>query len=324
MKVLITGASGFVGTVICRRATQYSEFSSICGVFRNPQSLPSLSRPENFSVIVSPSLYDLAESSEILGEVDCVIHLAARVHQMGDKAADPLAEFRAVNTTATSSLARAAAKAGVKRFIYLSSIKVHGEETSYRAPYSESDQCVPVDPYGISKWEAEEQLRQIASQTALEVVIIRPPLVYGPGVKANFRQMLSVVQKGIPLPLGAIRNRRSIVYVENLADAIINSALHPAAANQTFLVSDGEDLSTPQLIRHVAQSLQCPPRLLPIPVPCLKLIGKLIGKSSAVSRLTGSLVVDSTKIRQTLNWQPPYTLNQGLQATADWFKSTNS
>jgi nucleoside-diphosphate-sugar epimerase len=325
MKILITGSSGFVGQIVTNRlASEYPIFSSIHAVCRQPNQPASLSLHPKVSYVIAPSLEELNRNTKLLASTDCIIHLAARVHQMNDKAADPLAEFRAVNTTVTLHLAQAAAAAGVCRFIYLSSIKVHGEETAGIAPYTESDILTPQDPYGISKWEAETQLKQLASQTGLEVVILRPPLVYGPKVKANFLQMLRIVQKGIPLPLGAIRNRRSLIYVENLADAIINAALHPAAANQTFLVSDGEDLSTPQLIRHVAQSLQCPPRLLPIPVPCLKLIGKLAGKSAAVSRLTGSLVIDSTKIRQTLNWQPPYTLDQGLQATADWFKSTNT
>jgi UDP-4-keto-D-QuiNAc 4-reductase len=325
MKVLITGASGFVGQIVATRiAAQYPIFTTISAVFRQPNLPTAFPLHPRISPVIAPSLEALAKNTKLLANIDCIIHLAARVHQMNDQVADPLTEFRAVNTTATLQLAQAAAAAGVRRFIYLSSIKVHGEETAGISPYTESDILTPQDPYGISKWEAETQLKQLASQTGLEVVILRPPLVYGPKVKANFLQMLRIVQKGIPLPLGAIRNRRSLIYVENLADAIINAALHPAAANQTFLVSDGEDLSTPQLIRHVAQSLHCPPRLLPIPAPCLKLIGKLTGKSSAVSRLTGSLVVDSTKIRQTLNWQPPYTLDQGLQATADWFKSTNA
>jgi nucleoside-diphosphate-sugar epimerase len=231
---------------------------------------------------------------------------------MNDQVADPLAEFRSVNSTATYNLAQAAAKAGVRRFVYLSSIKVHGEETPHISPYTELDVLSPQDPYGMSKWEAENQLKKLAHQTRLEVVILRPPLVYGPRVKANFLQMIRTVKKGIPLPLGAIRNQRSLVYVENLADAIINAAIHPAAANQTFLISDGEDLSTPQLIRRVARSLDCPPRLLSIPVSWLKLMGKLTGKSATVSRLTGSLVIDSSKIRNTLSWTPPYT-------TADWY-----
>jgi nucleoside-diphosphate-sugar epimerase len=325
MKVLITGANGFVGQAVCQRIVAcYPQFTTVYALVRHPDAWRSQSAAPQIKQIVFPSLAELADASELLAEVDCIIHLAARVHQMNDRATDPLAEFRAVNTSSTIALATTATKAGVRRFIYLSSIKVHGEETTAQTAYSEVDQLHPNDPYGISKFEAEAQLRQLAERSNLEVVIIRPPLVYGPGVKANFLQMLRIVDKGIPLPLGAIRNRRSLIYVENLADAIITSAHHPAAANQTFLVSDGEDVATAQLIRHIATAMRRSPRLLPIPVFCLKLLGGLFGKSAAVSRLTGSLVINSNKIRQTLNWQPPYTLNQGLQITADWFKSSQS
>lgn len=318
MNILITGANGFVGKVVCDRiALKYPIFTSIYAVCRKPDLIDAFH--PSIKPIISSSLDDLAANTELLSKIDCIIHLAARVHQMKDQASDPLAEFRAVNTTTTCNLAKAATKVGVKRFIYLSSIKVHGEETSKTSPYTESDQLFPQDPYGLSKWEAENQLMQLASQSELEVVILRPPLVYGPKVKANFFQMIRTIEKGIPLPLGAIRNQRSLVYVENLADAIINAAIHPAAANQIFLVSDGEDISTPNLIRKIAKALHCSPRLLPIPVFWLKLMGKLTGKSAPVSRLTGSLTVNSLKIRKTLNWTPPYTLDQGLQATADWY-----
>ncbi|MBE9028899.1 SDR family oxidoreductase [filamentous cyanobacterium LEGE 11480] len=322
MNILITGANGFVGQAVCQRIlAQYPEIGSIYAVCRRP-SLPQslLDQPQIQPVIVQ-SLAELAASTQLLSQVDCIIHLAARVHQMNDQSADPLAEFRAVNTAAPCQLAQAAARAGVRRFIYLSSIKVHGEASSAVEAYAESDQLRPSDPYGISKWEAEVQLQQIALQTGLEVVILRPPLVYGPMVKANFLQMLRVVQRRIPLPLGAVQNRRSLVYVGNLADAIIVSAQHPAAANQTFLVSDGEDLSTPQLLRRIARSFNQSPRLLSLPVGLLQLIARLTGKSAAVSRLIGSLVVDSHKIQQTLAWQPPYTVDQGLQATVDWLKA---
>jgi nucleoside-diphosphate-sugar epimerase len=320
MNILITGANGFVGQAVCNRIrSNYPIFNSIFAVYRNPDYLDNPSHHPSISPVISPSLDNLATNPELLSNIDCIVHLAARVHQMNDQVSDPLAEFRSVNTTATYNLAQAAAKAGVRRFIYLSSIKVQGEETPTISPYTELSTPSPQDPYGISKWEAEEQLKDVAHQTGLEVVILRPPLVYGPRVKANFLQMFRTVHKGIPLPLGAIQNKRSLVYVENLADAIINTAIHPAAANQTFLISDGEDISTPQLISRIAQALKRPPRLLPIPVSWLTLIGRLTGKSAIVNRLTGSLVVNSEKIRNTLNWTPPYTLNQGLQATANWY-----
>lgn len=324
MKILITGANGFVGQVVCNRLRKYPIFTSIYAVYRSPNLLSTDYLTVTTTPIISPSLNDLVKNTDLLSKIDCIIHLAARVHQMNDQVVDPLTEFRAVNTTATYNLAQAAARAGVRRFVYLSSIKVHGEETDQTSPYRESDPLSPQDPYGISKWEAEQKLKELAAQTGLEVVIIRPPLVYGPNVKANFLQMLRTIQKGIPLPLGSIRNKRSLVYVENLADGIINAAIHPAGANQTFLISDGEDLSTPQLIRRVAKSLGCPPRLLSIPVFFLKLLGKLTGKSAAISRLTSSLVIDSQKIQTTLNWIPPYTLDEGLQATADWYLSRSS
>jgi nucleoside-diphosphate-sugar epimerase len=238
---------------------------------------------------------------------------------MDDQAEDPLTAFRAINTEASKILARSAAQAGVKRFIYLSSIKVNGEGTPPRQSYTEIDTPQPVDPYGISKQEAEEHLRQIATETGLEVVIIRPPLVYGPSVKANFLQMMRIIDKGIPLPLGSIHNQRSLIYVQNLADAVINSAISPAAANQTFLVSDGHDISTPDLIKQIAFSLNKKPNLLPIPPKLLKLAGQLTQKSDTVDRLAGSLVIDSSKIRQTLNWTPPYTFQEGIQKTCDWY-----
>jgi nucleoside-diphosphate-sugar epimerase len=322
MNILITGANGFVGQALCQHLARQSPFiQQIYAAIRHPDQAHQINTIPHLLPTITPSLNDLA-SNQLLSQVDCIVHLAARVHQMHDRAAHPLAEFRAVNATATATLALAAAKAGVRRFIYLSSIKVHGEKTSHDSPYQETDQLTPLDPYGISKWEAEQQLRSIAAQTGLEVVIIRPPLIYGPRVKANFLQMMKVVQKDIPLPLGAIRNRRSLIYVENLVDAIQAAIIHPAAANETFLVSDGADLSTPQLIRHIAPSLNKSPKLLPIPVSCLRFIGKLAGKSAAIERLTGSLVVDSSKIRHRLNWTPPYTVDQGLKATAEWFKSS--
>ena len=255
---------------------------------------------------------------DALAGVDIVIHLAARVHIMQDTATDPLTEFRRVNLHGTERLALQAANAGVKRFVFISTIKVHGEETP--APYTTDSPAKPSDPYGISKWEAELTLRRIEEETCLEVVVVRPTLVYGPVVKANFLNLMKVVQKGIPLPLASINNSRSLIYVGNLVDALTTSAVHPAAAGKTYLVSDGEDVSTPELIRRVAAALGVPARLFPVPVPLIHLAGAVTGKRTAVNRLLGSLTVDSSRIRNELEWKPPFTMEEGLRETAKWFK----
>jgi nucleoside-diphosphate-sugar epimerase len=236
---------------------------------------------------------------------------------MDDLAADPLSEFRKVNTEGTKQLAREAAKAGVKRLVYVSSIKVNGEETD--VPYTEDSQTNPTDPYGISKWEAEQALRQIEAEEGLEVVIVRPTLVYGPGVKANFLNMMKAVQRGIPLPLASISNKRSLIYVGNLVDALATCAVHPAAGGETFLISDRDDVSTPELIRRTASALGVPARLFHVPLSVMRLAGTLCGKSASVNRLTGSLTVDSSKIRRKLDWQPPFTMPEGLEETARWY-----
>jgi nucleoside-diphosphate-sugar epimerase len=258
----------------------------------------------------------------VLRDVDIVIHLAARVHVMHDVASDPLEEFRRVNVAGTERLARSAVASGVKRLVYVSSIKVNGEATNGATKFSEVDSPCPQDPYGVSKYEAEQALHRISEETGLEVVIVRPPLVYGAGVKGNFIQMLKVLAKGVPLPLASVHNRRSLVYVENLADALIACAIHPAAAGQTYLVSDGEDISTSQLLRSLGDALGAPARLIPCPPTLLNLAGRLTGRTAQVERLLGSLQVDSGKIRRQLDWTPPYTLQQGLQTTAEWYRNS--
>jgi UDP-glucose 4-epimerase len=245
--------------------------------------------------------------------VDVVVHLAARVHVMDDMDQNPLASYRATNLDATPNLARQAADARVKRFVFISSIKVNGEGGD--AAYREIDAPAPADAYAISKWEAEQGLWRIARETGLEVVILRPPLVYGPGVKANFLRLMQLIQKGWPLPLGAIRNRRSLLYLGNLVDAIRLCAEHPAAAGQTFLLDDGEAVSTPDLIRAVAHAMGRTARLPAVPVRVIEFAGVLLGKRAAVARLTGSLWVDSSLIRSQLNWTPPYSMEAGLAAT---------
>ena len=325
MKYLVTGANGFVGKALCP-ALQHRGYE-VRAAHRS--SLPEKAQAE---VVVGP-IDDRTDWTAALAGVEVVIHLAARVHIMHDDVADPLAAFRQVNVSGTEHLARSSAASGVKRLVYVSTIKVNGERTSCLAAptvrplpansaFTETDQSNPQDPYGISKWEAEQALHRVAQDTGLEVVIVRPPLIYGPGVKGNFVQMLAVIARGIPLPLASINNLRSLLYVENLVDALINCAIHPAAAGQTYLLCDGEDISTPDLLRRLATALGMPPRLFPCPPALLKLAGKLTGKSEQVERLLGCLQVDSGKIRRDLNWQPPYTLQQGLQATADWYRNT--
>jgi len=307
MKALVTGASGFVGTALCARLVA-------CGVEVAPAVRSTSGLPHE---VVVGNLDASTDWRPALTGCDAVVHLAARVHVMDDSAQNPLALYRATNLDATLNLARQAAQAGVKRFVFISSIKVNGEGRD--APYRETDVPAPDDAYAISKWEAEQGLQKIAADTGLEVVILRPPLVYGPGVKANFLRLMQMVKRGWPLPLGAIRNRRSLLYLDNFVDAIRVCIEHPAAAGQTFLLDDGEPVSTPDLIRAVARAMGRPARLLAMPVGVLELAGALLGKRAAVARLTGSLFVDGSAIRSRLGWTPPYSLQQGLAATvADW------
>ncbi len=233
---------------------------------------------------------------------------------MDESATDPLREFRRVNVEGTLNLARQAAACGVRRFIFVSSVKVNGESTEAAHPFTAQQAPAPLDPYGISKMEAEQGLCQIAAETGMEVVIIRPPLVYGPGVKANFSALMRAVQRGLPLPLALVRNQRSLIALDNLVDFIITCATHPKAANQTFLVSDGQDLSTPELIRKIALAADVPARLLPVPVWALQAGARLLGKGDAMQRLCGNLQVDISKARELLGWVPPVSVEDGLRA----------
>lgn len=309
VSVLVTGASGFVGQVLCIEATLRS--MHVRGAVRSACELP-----DGTELVVVGSIDGATGWSIALRGVDVVIHLAARVHVMKDSAADPLAEFLKVNLHGTANLARQAAQAGVKRLVYVSSIKVNGEETRDGQKYSEADLPAPQDPYSISKWEAEQALHRIAQETGLEVVIVRPPLVYGPGVKGNFARMMGAVAGHAPMPFASVRNQRSLIYVNNLVDALIACATHSAAAGQTYLVCDGEDISTPDLLRQLAAVMGVSSRLFPCPPALLRLAAKLTGKSEQMERLLGSLQIDDAKIRRELNWQPPFSLNQGLRATA--------
>jgi UDP-N-acetyl-alpha-D-quinovosamine dehydrogenase len=316
-RFLVTGANGFVGqplsAEIVRRGGQ------VKAALRAPNPLFN----DNESVVLG-RIDGRTDWAEAVRDIDVVIHLAARVHVMHDDSANPLAEFRRTNVDGAERLARSAVACGVKRMVYVSSIKVNGEVTRGNQEFTEADAPSPQDPYAISKWEAEQVLRRIADETGLEVVIVRPPLVYGPGVKGNFMQMLSVVARGIPLPFASVKNLRSLVYVENLADALLACATHPAAAGQTYLVSDGEDVSTPDLLRQLASEMEVPARLFSCPVGLLQLAGRLTGKTRQLERLLGSLRVDSGKIRSDLNWVPLYSLQQGLRATAEWYRTEHN
>lgn len=311
--VLLTGATGFVGRALVARLL--TDNVLLTAAVRKKATVLGKQAKQ----VVVPELTAQTEWQSALAGQDVVIHSAARVHVMNDQSADPLAEFRNVNVEGTLNLARQAAAAGVKRFIFISSIKVNGEGTAPGRPYTASDTPVPQDPYGISKMEAEEGLRLIAQETGMGVVIIRPVLVYGPGVKANFRSMMNWMNKGVPLPLGAINNRRSLVSLDNLVDLIVTCIDHPAAANQTFLVSDDEDLSTTEMLRRMARALGKPARLIPVPSAWLESGAALLGKRAVAQRLCGSLQVDTSHTRETLNWTPPVSVDEGFRATAAAF-----
>lgn len=303
MKIAVSGATGFVGQALCSHLLAHDH--AVVPVVRHASGLAG-------EVIVG-NIDGATDWQPALSGCDAVVHLAARVHVMDDTTQNPLALYRATNTYATLNLARQAAQAGVKRFVFISTIKVNGEGRD--TPYRETDVPAPEDAYAISKWEAEQGLRQIAADTGLEVVILRPPLVYGPRVKANFQRLIHIVNRGWPLPLGAIRNRRSLLYLGNFVDAIRLCVEHPAAAGQTYLLDDGQVVSTPELIRAVARAMGRPSRLLVVPVSLLRFAGKLLGKRAAVDRLTGSLYVDSSAIRSRLGWVPPFSMEAGLSAT---------
>jgi nucleoside-diphosphate-sugar epimerase len=244
--------------------------------------------------------------------VDVVIHLAARVHVMHDRSQDPLAAFMAVNAEGTRQLAEQAAAAGASRFIFVSSATVNGEQTRPGSPYTVADAPSPKDPYGESKWEAEKMLHEVASRTGLEIVIVRPPLVYGRDVKANFARLIGLVRRGVPLPLGAVDNRRSLVGLNNLVDLLVRCVHHPRAAGQTFLVSDGDDLSTPSLIRELGTAMGCPAKLFPVPVSILRLGGRLLGRTDEIGRLIESLQMDIRHTCETLEWRPPFSVQSEL------------
>ena len=312
MTVLVSGATGFVGKALCAELLRRGH-----GV-RAAVRAASL-QADNGETVSVGEINGETDWTEALSGIKVVIHLAARVHVMHDTATDALAEFRKVNVDGALNLARQSVEVGVQRFIFISSIKVNGEGTLPGQLYTAEDQPAPVDPYGISKREAEDALRQLASETGMEVVIIRPPLIYGPGVKANFQSMMRCLDRGLPLPLGAIKNRRSLLALDNLIDLIISCMTHPAAANQTFLAGDGEDLSTPELLRRMAAALGKKARLAPVPEPILMLGARLLGRQAIAQRLCGSLQVDIAKARDLLGWRPPVSIDEALRKTALYY-----
>jgi len=306
MKVLLTGATGFLGARLAEVLTNRSDMELSAAV-RRPVEVPAE------RIVQVPELDGSTDWSEAVHGQTVVIHAAARAHVMKDTATDPLVEYRRVNVDGTLNLARQAADAGVKRFVFISSIKVNGEETPLGAPFTADDQAMPKDPYGVSKWEAEQGLKQLASETGIEVVIIRPPLVYGPGVKGNFASMIKLVDKGLPLPFGAIHNQRSLVALDNLVDLIVTCAMHPKAANQVFLAGDGQDLSSTALLRGVAHAMGKPSRLIPVPESLLRSAAHMLGKRGLAKRLLGSLQVDISKAQTLMDWTPPISVEEGLR-----------
>jgi nucleoside-diphosphate-sugar epimerase len=305
--LLVTGGTGFLGRALVGRLQR--EGRPLRALVRDRSRVPAGVEP------IEGDLERTTDWSSVVGGCDAVIHLAARVHVMDEQEADPLAAFRKVNRDATLSMAEAAAKAGVRRFIYISSIKVNGEATT-TAPFRATDPAAPIDPYGISKWEAEQGLAAIGARTGLEIVVIRPPLIHGPGAGGNLRRLLRLVARGIPLPFGAIRNSRRMVGVANLSDLIATSLGHPAAPGEPLLAGDAESISTPEMVRMLASTLGRPARLVPVPVSLVRLAGRLTGLKPEIERLTGSLEVDISRTIGRLGWTPPQSLADGVSAMA--------
>ena len=311
--ILVTGANGFVGRALC--AVAVVRGTAVRGITRAPGEL--LTGIENCVVRAIDGNTDWQHG---LMDCDAVIHLAARAHVMQEAATDPLAEFRRVNVQGTLNLARQAAAAGVRRFVFVSSIGVNGAET-FQQPFTAQDQAAPHSPYAVTKYEAEMGLQALAAETGMELVIIRPPLVYGPNAPGNFGSLMRWLKRGLPLPLGAIHNQRSLVALDNLVDLLVTCIMHPAAANQTFLVSDGKDVSTTELLQRMGQAIGRPARLLPVPASWLKLAANLMGKENVAQRLCGSLQVDIEKTRRLLGWTPPLSLDEGLNKAAEGLRA---
>lgn len=314
-RILVTGATGFVGRALCHELIARKHIVRAAVRRANGENrLPLECEVTAIGAIGAGTDWSIA-----VERTDVVIHLAARVHVMRETAADPLEAFREVNVVGAERLARAAASSGVKRLVYVSSIKVNGEST-VGTPFTEATAPSPLDAYSISKHEAELALRRVAQETGLEVVIVRPPLIYGPSVGGNFLRLLKFVARGVPLPLARVNNQRSMIFLRNFLDALAVCAIHPGAAGKTYLVSDGRDVSTSQLMHDLARLMRMPSLLWPCPTALLWLAGRFIGKSDEIERLLDSLQIDSSQIRRELGWVPPFTMEQGLAETVRCFQ----
>ena len=311
----MTGASGFVGGHLCTALLDAGW--TVRAVVRSSGAANDL--PQGVELLHVPGVGSATDWGEGLEGVDAVAHLAGRAHVTEDEAADPLEAYREINVGGTRRLAEACAWAGVRRLVFVSSVKAVGEGAP--VAYDEEMTRRPEDAYGVSKMEAEDALAEVSARTGLEAVVLRPPLVYGPGVKANFRALMGLVRRGVPLPLGLVRNERSLVYVQNLADAISVCLEHPAAAGETFFVADGESPSTGEFVTRMGRMMKRQARLVPVPVPVLRLGGRMTGRSGQVDRLVGSLTLSTAKIRRLLGWSPPFSLDDGLRETVDWYEA---
>ena len=314
-RILVAGGDGFVGRALCPALLKAGHQVRIST--RRQISNPAL---DDFETVATGDIGPDTDWAPALENIDAVIHLAGRAHVMHETEANPLAAFRRINAQGTQRLAESAYQHGIKRLIFISSIKVNGEQTGNQ-PFRESDTPAPEDPYGQSKWEAEQTLHTVAQKNDFETVILRPPLIYGPYVKGNFNTLLMACAKKLPLPLRSVTNKRSLIFVGNLTHAIVHCLDHNSAAGETFLISDGEGTSTAELVRQIAVSLDVPARLVPLQPKFLKFAGRLVGRETTIARLTESLVIDDSRIRSLLGWKPPHSMVEGLEQTAAWFQS---
>jgi nucleoside-diphosphate-sugar epimerase len=315
--ILVTGATGFVGTALCPLLTSYREVRAALWQNDDERHLP-----DHLSSVVIGSIGRDTDWREALHGIDLVIHLAARVHVMRDISLDPLGAFREVNTFGTESLARQAVAAGARRLVFVSTIKVNGEQTRPGETFKETDVPDPQDPYAISKMEAELALTKVAKETGLEVVIIRPPIMYGAGVKANFLALMKLVNMGIPLPTGSIANKRSLLFVKNLADFIARCVTNKSAANQVYLLGDGKSVTTTELITSIARAMKKSDRQFAFSAPIARAGARIIKRENFYSRLWGSLEIDSSKARDQFGWRPPYSFSEGIDDTVNWYLNT--